>query len=531
LPGGHHKELNPYWKDGGSGLPTTSADDSGSVEGRSWILRSYKRALERVEKEGKSFEEIAQKQWGSVEKIYSLLKSVGIDPKLPDVHVESSSGGRNTSLPIKVTRASSHSKFVRPGDKESNTELYQYGSSEVCTSQPEADPRELFSGTMSDDSVTEAMINSTSAKLIKAELVGNKEKSERLKVELEDLRSRIKKKCQKVKSAERTVLLTKADRFGHVTPAVFSAGKESKGKSKRIKDEFSLNSLVEMEHRTTAEDTYEAIANMASKFVRSTRDDIVDDVLDTKFKLDSSKEDKKMKLKILTESRRVEDMMDKCKFCLNTPNFNKHVLIAMGINVYLSVPPYQSLCDGHCLIIPLEHVKCSMHMDENVWSEVKIFQKGLSKMFTDNNMDVIFTECYSSTARRSHMYIDCIPIPKKEGSMAPMYFKKAILESDVEWSDNKKLIDTRQKGLKKSIPVGLPYFYVDFNNEGGFAHVIEDSSLFPHYFGKEVVGGLIDSEPRLWLKPPYETFEQQRSKALKVLRMWKPYDWTNKINE
>ena len=385
----------------------------------------------------------------------------------------------------------------------------------------------------SGNCVTEAMINNTSAKLIKAELVGNKEKVEQLKREIHDMRSRKEvqdsQKYHQEKSEE-TIVLTKMDRFGRVQPAVLpNTSKKSKGKSK-CADEYSLKSLVEMEHRTTADDTYEAVAKMASKFVRSSRDDVVDDVLDMKMKLNSTKDDEKMKSKILTANRRMQEIISSCKLCLSNPHFNKNVLVSLGMNTYLSVPAHQSLCDGHCLIVPLEHVTCSMNMDENVWSEVKIFQKGLSRMFADNNMDTIFTECYTSTSRRSHMYIECIPIHKEQGSVAPMYFKKAILESDAEWTDNKKLIDTRLKGLKRSIPVGLPYFFVDFNNEGGFAHIVEEASSFPHYFAKEVIGGLIDAEPQLWLKPHYETFEQQKAKASKVIQMWKPYDWTEQIN-
>ena len=34
------------------------------------------------------------------------------------------------------------------------------------------------------------------------------------------------------------------------------------------------------------------------------------------------------------------------------------------------------------------------------------------------------------------------------------------------------------------IPKGLPYFSVEFGMDGGFAHVIEDETIFPHYFGK-----------------------------------------------
>lgn len=560
-PGQHHKELNPYWKDGGSGLPDVPTQTRTNMEGRSWILRSYKRALEKVGKDGKTFEEIAQKQWGSVDKIHSLLRSVGIDPFLPDA---TSSQARNSSTddtfssdvnfqskyhisrPRAKGGAGRPSDFLRPGDETIVEVSYSEKDSSLAVSEPPTEPSVAETevapvpAAPSEDCVTDAMINSTSAKLIKAELLGNKEKIERLKSELDDLRSRKKSQAslqrdQQNNTREKTVLLTNTDRFGRTRPAAYpETGRgrhSSKGKSRRNvgDDEYSLASLVKMEHTTTADDTYEAIAKMASKFVRSSTDDVVDDVVDRKTKSNPSKDEAQAKLKLLTESRRMEEMMDTCKLCLNGSNFKKELLVAVGINVYLSVPPYQSLTDGHCVLAPLEHLACSLHMDENVWSEVKVFQKGLARMFSDRNKDVIFTECYTSAAKRSHMSIDCIPVPKDEGSMAPMYFKKAILESDSEWAHNRKLIDTRQKGLKNSLPVGLPYFFVDFNNEGGFAHVIEDSSLFPRYFAKEVIGGLIDAEPRLWLKPRYESYEQRKQKALELTDMWKPYNWTETL--
>lgn len=570
--------MNPYWKDGGTGLPSDRGSDSAqNSEGRSWILRSYKRALEQAEQKNVPFEEIAKKQWGSVEKIHSLLRSAGIDPANPDSSFLSSnekllyaqsrvdySSGMKHSISTsrdfmrpQSTSTKAHSKsksFLRPGnddlimgDSKSHTQNWR-----VTQKAMSGEPTDTMPTTSQEDTkapkdlpqenVSEAMINAVSAKLIKAELIGNKDKVKALQLQLDELRSRKKIQDSVInqvpaddKGEEKTVLLTQTDRFGRVRPAKLPSdesylrGRSSKGKSKKRygNEDHSISYLVEQERMLTADDTYEAIAKMASKFVRSNPEDVVDDVVDQAKKSNASKESEKMKLKVLSESRKFEEIMDNCKFCVKGSNFKKHLVIAMGAKIYLSVPPYRSLTDGHCLIVPLDHTPCALQMDEDVWGEVKSFQRSLTKMFDDNNMDVIFTECYTSPIKRSHMYIDCLPVPKDEGSMAPMYFKKAILESDSEWAQNRKLIDTRRKALKNCVPLGLPYFFVDFNNEGGFAHVIEDSSLFPQYFAKEVVGGLIDAEPRLWLKPPYENFEQQKRKTSKLTEMWKPYDWTD----
>ncbi len=63
--------------------------------------------------------------------------------------------------------------------------------------------------------------------------------------------------------------------------------------------------------------------------------------------------------------------------------------------------------------------------------------------------------------------------------------QKAISESEGEWSQHKKLIDTKARGgLRKSIPKGFPYFSVEFGVSGGYAHVIEDEKKFSRYFGR-----------------------------------------------
>lgn len=52
-----------------------------------------------------------------------------------------------------------------------------------------------------------------------------------------------------------------------------------------------------------------------------------------------------------------------------------------------------------------------------------------------------------------------------------------------------------------------------------------------YFFYQEIVGGMIDSDHRLWRKPPKENFDEQRKKVLKFAEMWKPYDWTQNISK
>lgn len=58
------KELNPYWKNGGSGLPEENSIKAEPVMDVNWLRKSLQRAKEQAISEGRSLEEIAAERWG-----------------------------------------------------------------------------------------------------------------------------------------------------------------------------------------------------------------------------------------------------------------------------------------------------------------------------------------------------------------------------------------------------------------------------------------------------------------------------------
>ena len=133
--------------------------------------------------------------------------------------------------------------------------------------------------------------------------------------------------------------------------------------------------------------------------------------------------------------------------------------------------------------------------------------------------------------KHPHMVIECIPVPEDMGSMLPMYYQKAIQECETEWSDNVKLVKLKDKNISKSIPKGLPYFHVDFGLDNGFAHVIEEEQNWNKRFGHEIVGGMLDVEARVMRNPPFEQFEQQKTKVIQFGEMWSKFDWTRRFKD
>ena len=97
-----------------------------------------------------------------------------------------------------------------------------------------------------------------------------------------------------------------------------------------------------------------------------------------------------------------------------------------------------------------------------------------------------------------HAVVECVPLPEGAAARAPMYFKKAIDESESEWSthDAKKCISTAPpKGLRGAVPPNFPYFHVEFGMRGGYVHVIDDETRWRRDFARDILAGLLDLPP------------------------------------
>ncbi|XP_043547765.1 CWF19-like protein 2 isoform X1 [Chiloscyllium plagiosum] len=409
--------------------------------------------------------------------------------------------------------------------------------------------------------LSEEEMNKLGAKIIKAELMGNVELASKLKEQLEEARklnnqgqnhpitSTASKRTDDMTADEnQEVILVRSDESGRVWPVGASAesNRQKGGKKKRQMiethhegeriryfqddDNLSLRDLVRQEKMTSAEDQNENFSRLASKFLEKIDRDnyTLDDMFVSKAAREdqSGQDDERQRNKAILEHKRLASRMEKCQFCFDNPELPKHLVIAIGVKVYLCLPNYQSMTEGHCQIVPLQHHTAGTILDEDIWEEVQLFRKALVKMLEDKGLDCVFFETNMHLKKRFHMVYECIPLPKEVGDMAPIYFKKAIMEADEEWAMNKKLVDLSTRDIRRAIPKGLPYFSVDFGLQGGFAHVIENEEKFPTYFGKEIVGGMLDLEPRRWRKKIRESFDDQRKKVLQFSHWWKPYDCT-----
>ncbi|XP_061074056.1 CWF19-like protein 2 isoform X2 [Conger conger] len=408
--------------------------------------------------------------------------------------------------------------------------------------------------------LTDEEMNKLGARLVKAELLGNTALVNKLKAQLESAREAKENRGQKGSALipksqvsgraeeDQDVVLFRTDQAGRAWPInAPSQPPEPRGGRRKKKavethrdgervryfqddDRTDLQEMVRREKMSTSQDQNALYSRMAAKMMGKQDGDnyTLDDmfVSSAAQKERPGQEEERQRSRAIQEHQRWASLALKCPYCFDSPELPKHLVIALASKAYLCLPNCVSLSEGHCLIAPLQHHTSATGMDEDVWAEIQMFRKALVKMFEDQDQDCVFMETHLNPKNRRHMVYECIPLPRELGDMAPIYFKKALLESDEEWAMNKKVVDLSSKDIRHSIPKGLPYFSVDFGLQGGFAHVIENEHKFPHYFGKEIIGGMLDLEPRRWRKPIRENFDDQRKKVLEFAKWWKPFDCT-----
>ena len=161
--------------------------------------------------------------------------------------------------------------------------------------------------------------------------------------------------------------------------------------------------------------------------------------------------------------------------------------------------------------------------------------KCLTRMYHDQGRDVIFYENAAVPQRRKHAGMEAVPLPYSLGETAPAFFREAILSSDEEWTQHKKIIDTLSKAkqglgklaFRRTLVKEMPYFHVWFDIDGGIGHVVEDANRWPKgdLFAREIIGGMLDKGPDIIKKQGRWTQSADR-RIGDFRKRWNKFDWT-----
>ncbi|KAA0702386.1 CWF19-like protein 2 [Triplophysa tibetana] len=507
----------------------------------------------------------------------SSLRSKFLKPSDNDEDVSVGAGLKRGGATSSTSNQSAG--FRKPGDDDGSGVVAAWRKSsavqEKAASQKHTDQRAALleeSNTAAESSseseeeeeeviLTEEEMNKLGAKLVKAEIMGNTAQVEKLKAQMDAARQAKERKAQRKErmeqvssqpDAEKEVVLFRTDQSGRAwpvnTPTQHQEPRGGRRKKKAIEthqdgervryfdddDGVDLREMVRREKMSTAEDQNALYSRMAGKVSAGLqmRNKNISRLFVSKINLEfrALLDHLKVRPSVLYPSYMTQGALGKQYHLFIFGVIEQCLMIIRCCRVYMCLPNGVSLTEGHCLIVPVQHHTAATGLDEDIWNEIQTFRRTLVRMFEAQDLDCVFFETHMNLKRHFHMVYECVPLPKELGDMAPIFFKKAIMESDEEWAMNKKVVDLSSKDIRRAVPRGLPYFSVDFGLQGGFAHVIENEKKFPHYFGKEILGGMLDLEPRRWRKPIRENFDDQRKKVLAFAQWWKPFDCTKTVS-
>lgn len=257
----------------------------------------------------------------------------------------------------------------------------------------------------------------------------------------------------------------------------------------------------------------------------------------------------------ISDFEKINRILDNCPLCYreDVNIFPIAPVVSLALRVYLTLPTEPEISHGAASIVPLQHRANLLECDDDEWEEIRVrsgsmkeswwpllkdpqnFMKCLTQMYHNQGRDVIFYENAAMPQRRKHASMEAVPLPKGSGDTAPAFFKEAILASDEEWTQHRKLIDTLSKAdqglgrlaFRRTLVKEMPYFHVWFHINGGLGHIVEDANRWPKgdLFAREILGGILDIEPHIIRKQGRWTNGIDR-RVEPFRQKWKKFDWT-----
>ena len=104
------------------------------------------------------------------------------------------------------------------------------------------------------------------------------------------------------------------------------------------------------------------------------------------------------------------------------------VCFCVCVCVYACVCLCACVCVRVCVFVCVAHstVIDACDVCEWVWF-LQVFRKGLTAMFAARDEDCVFMETCMHLQHFPHMALECVPLPRELGDMAPIYFKVRLL--------------------------------------------------------------------------------------------------------
>jgi hypothetical protein len=529
----HKNELNLHLQDLAEGKSLNDLPDKSEVDytfgdaGSQWRLTKLKAVYREAEDSGKAVEEVALERFGNL-RDFDHAREEEVEMGRRELYGKDYVGKEKPSGELYQERETDagYRRDYQAAEEDTINDDLPLPQGEIIQEKPLVDATTL---------------NRLKAQMMKAKLKGSPDA-----VKLEEEYNKAASSFTSGGPAVVTLGVMEnrmlAGPRGEVKPVENRRGRE-RGLVEESQD-MSIEDMVREERQTRGQAGGEG-QRFANRIAKDGKFDASLDYMDEnaeKLAKRVHKSEINLKNAAISEYRKIERILDSCPLCHHEEkNQNPAApIISLATRVYLTLPTEPELSEGGAVIVPIQHHVNLLECDDDEWEEIRNFMKSLTRMYHDQGRDVVFYENAAAPQRKLHAAMQAVPLPYSLGETAPAFFKEAILASDEEWTQHKKLIDTASRArsglgktaFRRSIAKEMPYFHVWFEMDGGLGHIVEDSNRWPKgdLFVREIIGGMLDLEPDVIKRQGRWTRGvDRRSEGFK--KRWKKFDWTRVLTE
>lgn len=309
-------------------------------------------------------------------------------------------------------------------------------------------------------------------------------------------------------------------------------------------EDMSIEDMVREERRTKGQAGGDA-QQFADRIAKDAKFDTDLEYMDenaAKLAKRVHKSDANLRNIAIGDFQKLNKILDNCPLCHHEDTETPPIapIVSLATRTYLTLPTEPELADGGACIVPIQHHTNLLECDDDEWEEIRNFMKALTRLYHDQGRDVIFYENAAFPNRKPHAAMNAVPLPYSLGETAPAFFKEALLSSEDEWTQHKKIIDTLAKSkqglgklaFRRSLVKEMPYFHVWFQMDGGLGHIVEDAMRWPKgdLFAREIIGGMLDLEPDV-IKRQGRWHKGHDGRVDAFKKKWKKFDWTRILTE
>eukprot|EP01122_Echinamoeba_exundans_P005344 TRINITY_DN15511_c0_g1_i1.p1 TRINITY_DN15511_c0_g1~~TRINITY_DN15511_c0_g1_i1.p1 ORF type:complete len:578 (+),score=80.51 TRINITY_DN15511_c0_g1_i1:47-1735(+) len=211
-----------------------------------------------------------------------------------------------------------------------------------------------------------------------------------------------------------------------------------------------------------------------------------------------------------------------CWFCLSNPEVEKHLIVSIGDECYLTLAK-GGLTPHHSLIVPIAHAGATTFLEDASMAEINRYKDALRRCFEAQQMGVVFVEHHLPTKQNTvHCVIQVAPMPMEICANAQKQFESAAKELDMELA----ILEPHE--TLKQIAGDRFYIYAELPDGTRLLHLVraDARTRIPIQFGRRVLARLLgDPKREDWKACAQPTAtETQYCKAMKEL--FKSYDFT-----